>query len=146
MSAATRDLMDDVATFHRMSEQPVVALPKVPSGPRVHLRAKLILEECLETLHAMGHTIGSNMQASQDARMYDGDIPELADGLADLIYVCIGTALEFGIPLDRVWAAVQHSNMAKAGPDGKCQFRADGKLMKPEWWCPPDIRKAIYGD
>lgn len=33
-----------------------------------------------------------------------GDLVEIAENLADLIYMADGTALEFGIRLDRVWS------------------------------------------
>ena len=37
--------------------------------------------------------------------------------VAVTIYIAIGTALEFGIPLDRVWREVHRSNMAKVDPE-----------------------------
>lgn len=76
--------------------------------------------------------------------MAAGDMEEIADGLADLIYVAVGAALEFGIPLDRVWAEVQRSNMAKVDAEtGRVRKRADGKVLKPDGWTPPDIKSAL---
>jgi len=67
-------------------------------------------------------------------------VKALSDGLADLIYVCVGCALEYGIPLDRVGDEVQRSNMAKVDPlTGAVRRRLDGKILKPEGWTPPDI-------
>jgi predicted HAD superfamily Cof-like phosphohydrolase len=63
----------------------------------------------------------------------------VADALADLLYVIHGCALEYGIPLDLVFAEVHRSNMAKLGPDGKPLLRPDGKILKPDGWTPPNI-------
>lgn len=106
------------------------------------LRARLILEEAAETVHALGK----------------GDMVEYADGLADLIYVTVGAGLAHGVPLEAVWNAVQAANMAKfpvcatcnGDPDyGRCptcngnlrvaERDAGGKVVKPPGWTPPDI-------
>lgn len=90
--------------------------------------------------HEMGD-IGELVAAFDGAEVEENiDLEKLSDGLADLIYVTVGTALEFGIPLDRVWAEVQRANMQKAsGPR-----RADGKVLKPPGWVPPDIHGALW--
>ena len=122
-----KSLLTDVASFHKATETPCLVVPTI-SPERVELRISLIEEEARETI----------------AAMRAGDIVETADGLVDLIYVCVGAALEFGIPLDRVWAEVQRSNMAKIDPvTGKVRKRADGKVLKPEGWTPPDIATAM---
>jgi predicted HAD superfamily Cof-like phosphohydrolase len=72
------------------------------------------------------------------------DVVGVADALADMIYVAVGTALEYGIPLDKVWAEVQRTNMAKVDPaTGKVSRREDGKILKPEGWTPPDVKGAL---
>lgn len=113
----------NVEAFHRMTRTPILDRPTIPDRERVALRLELIREEFEETAVAMAR----------------GDLVEIADGLADLVYVCVGAALEFGIPLDRVWAEVHRSNMAKAGGPR----RADGKILKPDGWTPPDIRGVL---
>lgn len=72
------------------------------------------------------------MQEGGDARMYrfllmleelmetgvalkTMDRQELGDALGDLVYVVLGTAVQFGIPLDKVFDAVHTSNMTKTG-------------------------------
>lgn len=124
-------LLSDVASFHRACDLPVIETPTLPSPDRALLRIRLIKEECDETLSAL----------------YRDDLVELADGLADLIYVCVGTALEYGIPLDLVWNAVQRANMTKVDPaTGKVLKREDGKVLKPLGWTPPDIKSIIEGE
>ena len=97
-----------------------------PADKLILLRARLMVEELGETL----------------AGMVEGDAVQVADGLADLLYVTIGTALAFGIPLEGVWSAVQQANMAKF-PGGKIVRDEQGKVVKPEGWTPPDIAGVL---
>ena len=120
-------LLNDVADFHAACDVPIMRECAIVAN-RVELRRDILREEWRET----------------DEAMAAGDMVELADGLADIIYVAIGTALEFGIPLDRVWAEVHRTNMAKRDPaTGKVRRREDGKVLKPEGWTPPDIAAAL---
>jgi NTP pyrophosphatase (non-canonical NTP hydrolase) len=41
------------------------------------------------------------------------NLVEIADGLADLVYVVVGTAISYGIPFDRIFKEVHNSNMTK---------------------------------
>ncbi len=118
----------DVRAFHSAFDIPVRGMPSFPDDARVALRRDLEDEEHKELLKAI------------DER----DIFGVADALADKIYVAIGTALEFGIPLERVWAEVQRANMAKVDPEtGHVKRREDGKILKPSGWTPPDIKRAL---
>lgn len=123
-----KSLMNDVSAFHAAcSSAPDAAVPTI-IPERVELRRDLLREEWRETDEALARH----------------DIVGVADGLADVIYVAVGTALEFGIPLDRIWAEVQRTNMAKADPlTGKVRRREDGKVLKPEGWSPPQIAQII---
>lgn len=64
----------------------------------------------------------------------------ILDALTDLQYVLDGTYIAFGLDSlkDDYFAEVHHKNMAKLGPDGKPIIRADGKILKPPGWTPPD--------
>lgn len=33
--------------------------------------------------------------------------------------------------------------MAKVGPDGQLRRRSDGKVLKPDGWRPPDVRRVL---
>jgi predicted HAD superfamily Cof-like phosphohydrolase len=123
-----KSLLDDVRAFHEAFGVDIRAAPGFPAPERVLLRKKLVYEEIAEF----------------SAACASGDLPGVADALADAIYVLVGTALEFGIPLDRVWDEVQRSNMAKADPlTGKAIKREDGKVLKPSGWTPPDIAGCL---
>lgn len=67
------------------------------------------------------------------------NLAEVADGITDTMYVLCQLARALGIPLNQTWNEVQQSNMAKVGADGKVTKRADGKVLKPEGWKPPQI-------
>jgi predicted HAD superfamily Cof-like phosphohydrolase len=121
--------LDDLYEFHHAFEVPVQEAPQWPSEDRIALRKKLLSEEFIELMNGI------------DKR----DLVNTAQELVDLIYVALGTALEFGLPVHHVWEAIHAANMAKLGPDGKPVKRADGKVIKPEGWQKPDIETAIYG-
>jgi predicted HAD superfamily Cof-like phosphohydrolase len=114
---------EDVVAFHRKFGLPVRERPSWPDEATLHMRTSLISEELAELTKALN----------------DRDINEMADALADLIYVCIGAAVTMGIDLREVWKEVQRSNMAKDGGPR----RADGKILKPPGWVPPDIATAL---
>ena len=116
----------DVRDFHQAFGQRVGEKPELPDVSERTLRMKLITEEFNELCDAE--------QAN--------DIVEVADAIADIIYIACGTAVSYGIPLDDVFAEVHRSNMAKL-VDGKVIRRADGKVQKPEGWTAPDIKSVL---
>lgn len=128
------DAQADVAEFHRVMGLPVRARPISESETETDgylaeatLRSELLREECEETRHALE----------------TGDLVGLADGLADLIYVALGTAVQFGISMPEVWNEVQRSNMTKVGPGGMVIRRADGKILKPQTFSPANIAGVL---
>lgn len=83
-------------------------------------RAHLMLQELGEVLEAL----------------HFGDHVKLADGLADLVYVSVGTAIQFGIPFDEVFDEVHRSNMTK----GDVMKSNRGKVGD---YSPPDIEGVL---
>lgn len=104
--------------------------PTVPSLEVRKLRAKLVIEECLELIDALG----LSMQLTELPAGYDGgtqinvrsstliefheskpmSLLETADALADLDYVGPkGTAIACGIDMEPIFAEVHRSNMSK---------------------------------
>lgn len=76
--------------------------------------------------------------------VFTRDLVGVADGIADCIYILIGTARACGIPLDKVWDEVQRSNMDKVDPVlGKAVKDKFGKVTKPLGWQPPNIAGII---
>lgn len=120
--------VEDVTAFHLACDVPILDTPGWPGADRVELRERLLDEEYIE------------LQSAIAAR----NLAHTADAIADLIFVAIGAALEFGIPLDPVWDEVQRSNMAKVDrATGKVRRRDDGKILKPEGWKPPEVERII---
>src|ERR1700733_9932362 len=58
-----------------------------------------------------------------------GDLIEVADALADIVYVACRTALTYGSALDAVLHEVHRSNMSKLDSDRKPLIRDDGKVL-----------------
>lgn len=69
--------------------------------------------------------------------MLDGDIIEIADGIADVVFVAVGTAVPYGVPFDAVFAEVHRSNMTKVNHTPKA------KLTKGPGYEPPDIARVL---
>ena len=111
-----------VADFMRAAEQDVNTTPVWPEDNVRLLRYKLIDEELTELHEAM----------------VNEDIIEIADALTDLLYVVYGAGHTYGIDLNRCFAEVHRSNMSKF-VDGKRIKNAEGKVMKPDTYSPPDL-------
>lgn len=86
--------------------------------------------------------IEEEAQELRDAVAAD-DIVEVADAIADLLYVVYGAARTFGIPVREVFDEVHRSNMTKLGRDGEPILRADGKVMKGPDFSPPRLRPIL---
>ena len=119
---------NDVRSFMRAGDQQVHNTPSV-SDDRVAqgtLYMKLVTEEFNELLHAW------NVE----------DLVEIADACADLKWVIEGLEHSLGIPQQAVWDEVARSNMSKL-VDGKLIKRDDGKVLKPDTFVPPNIKKIL---
>jgi len=118
-----------VAEFHEAFGVAERQHPGWPTSERRDLRYKLIHEEVVnELLPALRRN----------------DIIEIADGAADAIVVIIGTCLEYGVPIERVFAEVMRANMSKLGPDGRPIYREDGKVLKGPNYTPPNISGVLW--
>jgi predicted HAD superfamily Cof-like phosphohydrolase len=113
---------DMVEEFHAAMSIPI-GDRAAPSIAQPGLRYALIAEELEELRLAM------------DA----GDLVAAADALADLMYVVLGTAVQFGIDLAPVFDEVHASNLRKVGGTK----REDGKQLKPAGWKPPDVAGVL---
>lgn len=124
------NIQKDVNLFMQAAEQRVTTTPQKtfdPTDSQINLYMKLVQEEFDETLDAY----------------VKGDTIELADGIADMVWVLMGLASSAGIPFDAVWDEVKASNMSKV-VDGKILKREDGKVMKPESYFKPDLNAVLF--
>ncbi len=120
----SNDWYQDIVYFHKkVMKDKFPTFPHIPVYRLQQLRRNLIKEEVKETLDAIRKN----------------DIAALADGITDSIVVLLGTAVTYGIDIRPVWDIVHASNMAKASGT----LRADGKMLKPKGWQPPDVKVEI---
>lgn len=123
-------IQNDVNKFMQAADQRVTLTPQRvfdPTDPQTQLYMSLVQEEFDETMDAF----------------VKGDTIEVADGIADLVWVLMGLASSVGIPFDQVWDEVRASNMSKV-VDGKLLKREDGKVLKPEGYFRPDINAVLF--
>ena len=114
--------------FNHAFDIPKLEKPDLGSKELIELRIKLLEEEVAEYAEA----------ARGD------DLVEVLDALADIAYILAGTVINHGMQhiFDDAFSEVHRSNMAKL-VDGKVLRRADGKVMKPESWQPPNLSQFI---
>lgn len=117
-----QNLSDCVAHFRECFGLPMSPRPALLSPADSSLHLRLLREELRETEQAIE----------------ENNLPEIADGIADVIYICVGMALHYGIPIMDVLIDVHNSNMSKLGADGKPLYREDGKVLKGPNYYPPD--------
>ena len=74
----------------------------------------------------------------------DNDLVEQLDALLDIIVVSIGAMNSLGVDAEGAWNEVMRTNMAKIDPEtGMVRKREDGKVLKPDGWTAPDLRKFV---
>lgn len=113
-----------VTEFHAAFEILINSTPTPLDAETIQLRKNLIDEELGELKDAM------------DA----GDILGVADGLADLLYVVVGTAVSYGIDMAPIFTEVHRSNMSKVGGEK----RLDGKWLKPDSYSPANLWPLLH--
>lgn len=139
--------------FMRAAGQTVEDGPTIPSPEDRLMRAKLLWEETLETITALGvqvldftgHTLTKETQDIRFNVLHEEhvDFEEIIDGCIDLRVIATGTLSTLGVPDMPFQLEVDQSNLRKIGDDGQCIKRDDGKLLKPEGWKPPNIRGVL---
>lgn len=131
----SRDLFQMVGDFHRKFYLENVSPDRNYGGPPPLLltsdswdfRVRFLREELRETENAY----------------LMRNLPLVADGLADLVYVALGTAHMLRLPFNEVFAEVHSANMRKeraasaADPRSVRGHKLD--VVKPAGWMPPDV-------
>ena len=141
-----------IEAFMRKAQQELPGSPTIPSEEILQLRARLILEEAVETIQALGFTValvahGSGLLRPLGLDELSVEFPRkpnligIADGCADLSVVTIGTLSACGIQDQKLLEEIDRSNLDKFGPGG--HRRADGKWVKPPDHRPPDIGHVL---
>lgn len=160
----TTEHYDRIKAFMKGARQNTPDTPIMPDINTRRLRAALILEECLETIAALGFEPVISLDPETIEECYEnlsdegaslslndlklsleengpGSLVEIADGVADISVVSIGTLIACGIKDGKLLEVVDQNNLDKLGPGHS--FRADGKLIKPANHTKPDIESII---
>ena len=139
-------------------DQAVPDKPTLPDETVRVLRARLIMEEALETIQdglrvevtTYKHKFRSDDvepveldfdELSFEAKDGPADLVELADGCADVSVVTIGTLSAFGIKDKPLLEEVDHNNLAKL--EGGPVVDEHGKGQKPEGHKGPDVAGVL---
>ena len=121
--------LNNVNEFHQAFGVNVLENPDIPERERCELRQNILQEEVDELKKAWE----------------EGNIVEVADALADIHYVLMGTVLEFGLQdkYEEIFKEVHRSNMSKLDMNGKPVYREDGKVIKSELYTKPEIADIL---
>jgi predicted HAD superfamily Cof-like phosphohydrolase len=116
----------DVSVFLSAVGQETPATPQKTVSDQAQLYKQLIEEEVTEFWEAEAM----------------GDDVEEIDACFDMIWVIVGYMKSRGWDCEGIWDEGAKSNLSKIDPvTGLVRKRADGKIMKPEGWQPPDFKK-----
>jgi predicted HAD superfamily Cof-like phosphohydrolase len=147
-----------VREFHEKFECTINDKPTVPSFEDRRLRAKIILEEALETInrglgievficdHGELKGVWNDRlrfeEGCEFSKGWEPNLSQIADGCADLNYVVNGTAVTCGIDLEPIFAEIHRSNMSKlwGGIVKKNEF---GKVIKSPDYSPANLQPIL---
>lgn len=156
-----------VRKFMQRAGQETPDKPCIPSEEVRLLRAKLVLEEALEKIEALGVVVVSysadvstcdgltldnfefrthRLEYSPEEKKYvevpcEPDLVKIVDGCCDGAVISTGTLIACGVTDVGPQQLVDSSNLAKFSEGG--YRREDGKWMKPPNWKAPDLEGEL---
>lgn len=121
--------LQQVIEWHEKFKVPIGMMPSAPEWQRQDLRLRLLNEEVKE--------FGKELSLLRGTVKMD----KVAKELADVLYVLLGTVVEFGLQdvFEDVFDRVHESNMSKLDENGNPIFREDGKILKSNLYKEPDL-------
>lgn len=143
--------LDCVQSFHEKINAPTVDFPTDHADDK-ELHSLVSQAEALaDELETLRKSRPNDIRITRIELMYsevvetcrglmDGDRVETADGLADSLYVILGTALTYNMPLRELFACVHSSNMTKVKSKDEEGFRCK---EKGEAYKPPNIQGVL---
>jgi predicted HAD superfamily Cof-like phosphohydrolase len=140
-----------VIEFMLRARQHCPIVPMMPDEQTRLLRARLIMEEALETITALGFSVTVKPEQPEGNVVempfldfhYDqvADLVGIADGCADISVVTIGTLAACGIADSTLLEAIDRNNLEKFSEGHS--WNEHGKLIKPPGHKPPDIDMVL---
>lgn len=113
-------LTDSIREFREAMDLPVYDKPTLLSEEERAVHLRLIQEEFDELKDAFA----------------DGDLVEVYDAIADIIYVTTELGVHSGLNVDVGVYEAHNSNMTKLWEDGKSRKDEGGKVIKPPHYTP----------
>lgn len=152
---------ESVAVFNTMAGQTPPQEICIPDEKTRILRAKLILEEALETIRGLGVKVTfpfqypgidvteylrvdmSSVEFLNDTSI-SPNLEEIVDGCLDLRVVTTGTLIACGVPdIPHLQREVDSNNLMKFRTDKDGYRREDGKWIKPSDHPKPRIKEML---
>lgn len=141
------NLLDGVAEFMRLAEQQTGEWLDPKYKDVTYSGGLPMSEDGFNALRAFRiEILREEFQEYLDKGEDRDDPVEILDGLLDIIVVAYGTALTYfdREVVEEAAAEVTRSNLSKVdGSLGDVIKRADGKVLKPEGWTPPNIAGVL---
>lgn len=147
--------------FHRKFKMPE---PKKVTTEHAETRLNFLLEELVETAEAAGYNLGICNKNGKDVVQFHRNKrikvnrAEYIDGLTDLLYVVLGTAVMSGLneiatgagftcltKLEVAFEKVHRANMQKIPVKNASESKRGTKydMKKPDGWRAPDHRELL---
>lgn len=150
-------MQKDIETFMLACDQEVKKYPELTTDEVRKLRIRLMTSEVLgyngstdiPLVDALFYGLVEDKSNELVASMLTDDLVGIADGIADVLYVVIGTASAYGIDIQTVFDEVHRSNMSKTVWDEETKSYSTikdegGKVLKPEGYRPPNVAKVLF--
>jgi len=148
---------EKVREFTFEAGQPVPDRPQLMGIEEVNFITKMILDELLElysTVMRPKNAKAAMMQMLSEAKnvpkmnVHPNKVHELiaeqGDAFVDIWYYSLNCMAKKGVNLSSIFELVHNANMAKRDAmTGKFIKRADGKIIKPKGWRPPNVSAEI---
>ena len=149
-----------VREFTGAAGQPTPDRPAPMDEDETKFISKMILDEVMELMAThwgpadAKALLAGFIKDSKDLPKegYEGDAAnqaihrcaDQADALVDVYYYSLNAACKKGMNLSAVFDIVHGANMAKRDPTtGEFLKRADGKIIKPKGWQPPNVEAEL---
>jgi len=148
---------EKVREFTFEAGQPVPDKPQLMDVEEVNFITKMVLDELLElysTVMTPKNAKAAMMKMLSEAKNVPRMnvhpnkthelIAEQGDAFVDIWYYSLNCMAKKGVNLSSIFQLVHNANMAKRdSKTGKFQKRADGKIIKPVGWRPPNVAAEI---
>jgi predicted HAD superfamily Cof-like phosphohydrolase len=150
-----KKLIQDIENFHKKFFPDVneETAPFSASSELIKMRLDFMLEELVETAHALGfvyNPVDDAFTMVNDVK----DLPEALDGMVDLLYVLMGSAYLFGLLskrglftidtiFEQAWDRVQQANMQKVRCEAPGKRGTAFDVKKPAGWKKPRLDDLV---